>query len=327
MQTWLIRIVPVLVMAGLSGCSAENDPAPIPATTLTSVTFWAYQIDGLQDKTSIDAIVGSHYDLIVMDQVRSLKGSENHDSRADIARIRNSPNASGGKKLVLCYLDAGQAESYRYYWNPGWSSGNPSWILGADPDGWNDNYGVQYWSVEWRNIMNDYLLRIIEDGFDGVYLDWLMICRVPEAVAKAEEQGLEPVEEMIRLVKELHNTASARSPGFLFIAQNVAEITGEPELRGLLDGIAQEHIWFDGSGDPDNGGTEGDAAMEEGDSEYVSELLRSWKKNGLPVFHVEYAELPSNAQKAYSNGRKEGFCSYTCRRSLDRLTSTPPPGY
>lgn len=325
--TWFQLLLLAWGMSLLTSCSSDADENPDSTKALSDLKFWAYQIDSLSDPASIDALVESHYDLIVMDQVRSLRGAEDHDSKADVARIRNSSNSGGGKKLVLCYLDAGQAEAYRYYWNPGWSSGSPPWILGADPDGWNDNYGVQYWSEEWKSILNDYLLRIIEDGYDGVYLDWLMICDDPEVAEKANEQGLEPRREIIRLVKELHSTAIAKKPGFLFIAQNTAELTGEPELLTLLDGIAQEHIWFDGAGDPDDGGAEGDVAVAAEDSDYVTGLLEYWKSHGIPVFHAEYAEIPSNVSAAYSKGRAYGYCSYTCRRSLDRLTSTPPPGY
>ncbi|MBK6966222.1 MAG: hypothetical protein IPH20_20440 [Bacteroidales bacterium] len=33
-------------------------------------------------------------------------------------------------------------QSYRYYWQAGWETGNPEWLLDPDPDGWNSSYGV-----------------------------------------------------------------------------------------------------------------------------------------------------------------------------------------
>jgi cysteinyl-tRNA synthetase len=50
----------------------------------------------------------------------------------------------------------------------------PAWLLGENPD-WPGNHKVRYWDSAWQSIIygNDssYLKRIINAGFDGVYLD------------------------------------------------------------------------------------------------------------------------------------------------------------
>ncbi|MCU0434383.1 MAG: endo alpha-1,4 polygalactosaminidase [Bacteroidia bacterium] len=91
---------------------------------------------------------------------------------ADLARLRNKPG--GGTRTLLCYMSIGQAESYRYYWNNGWNAQPPSFIDIEDPS-WLDNYYVRYWDQNWQEIIcgttNSYLRRVVDAGFDGVYLD------------------------------------------------------------------------------------------------------------------------------------------------------------
>ena len=316
-----------LLLLFSESCKKDSVPAESTTNTLKDVRFWAYQIDGLDDPASIDSICSSHYDLIIMDQQRSIIGSEDHNTRNDIQRIHNSANSTGGKKLVVCYLDVGQAESYRYYWQNGWQIGNPSWILDPDPDGWNNSYGVRFWSSEWKSIVKQYIGRIIDDGYDGVYLDWLMIYDDPAVKVLAQQEGKNPVEELISFISELSTYSKNRKSGFVFIAQNAAELGEYPEYVTLFDAISQEDIWYDGSGDPDNGGSQGDWQVDPLDSQLYIDQLTKWQQQGKPVFNVEYAQLPDHVSRAYSLGEQNKFRTYTTLRLLDKLSGTPPPNY
>ncbi|MBA7553310.1 hypothetical protein ES705_45900 [subsurface metagenome] len=93
-------------------------------------------------------------------------------SAEDIQQLQNKAN--GGKRLVICYMSIGEAEEYRYYWQPSWSSNKPSWLDTENPY-WEGNYKVKYWEQEWQDIIfgnsGSYLQKIIDAGFDGVYLD------------------------------------------------------------------------------------------------------------------------------------------------------------
>ena len=48
------------------------------------------------------------------------------------------------------------------------------WIEADNPE-WGGNYKVHYWDGEWQSLIygneNAYLDRIVDAGFDGVYLD------------------------------------------------------------------------------------------------------------------------------------------------------------
>ena len=112
----------------------------------------------------IEAVCATNYDLVIMD----LFHNDNEFTADEIKRLHSKAN--GGQRLVIAYMSIGEAEDYRYYWNKSWKRGNPSWLDKENPN-WKGNYKVKYWDSEWQAIIFDYLSRIINAGFDGVYLD------------------------------------------------------------------------------------------------------------------------------------------------------------
>ncbi len=119
-------------------------------------------------KNFIDAVSATDYDLIVIDCFFN----DSVYSASEITHLKTKPK--GGKRLILSYLSIGEAEAYRYYWQSDWSVHPPEWLGKENPD-WEGNYKVRYWYDGWQNIIcgNDssYLKKILEAGFDGVYLD------------------------------------------------------------------------------------------------------------------------------------------------------------
>lgn len=117
----------------------------------------------------IDAVRATNYDLLIMDLF--LNGSQMFTAE-EVQRLR--VKANGGQRIVLCYLSIGEAEDYRYYWQPSWEHRRPDWLEKENPD-WPGNYKVRYWDPEWQEIIcgsaDSYLNRILAAGFDGVYLD------------------------------------------------------------------------------------------------------------------------------------------------------------
>lgn len=323
------KLIIVTFMVGIilsSGCLKGTDSSQVKSkNSLENVRFWAYQIQNTED--NIQKLASSHYDFLIIDQTRSLRGEENYNSKADVLLLKNSPNSSGGRKIVLCYMDVGEAESYRWYWQEGWRIGNPDWIVAEDPDGWDENYPVKFWKDEWKDIMKRYVDRIIEDGYDGVYLDWLEVYSFEPVAAAAEAEGLDARVELIKFVRELHQYAHKKDPDFLFIAQNAAELGEYPDYLKLFDAISQEAIWYDGGGDPDTAEHPGDVPVDPEDSNRYVNNLKKWQQLKKPVFNVEYAQKPSNVERAYWLGLYYGFKTYVTLRPLETLTNTPPPGY
>jgi cysteinyl-tRNA synthetase len=147
----------------------ENDEE---VTDLPQVRNFLYLINPGEFPTReafIQALTATNYDLLIMDLFFA-------DTipflPAEIASLKNKAN--GGKRLVVAYMSIGEAEDYRYYWEEDWDKNAPSWLDDENPR-WEGNYKVRYWEEAWQEIIfgsqDSYLGRILEAGFDGVYLD------------------------------------------------------------------------------------------------------------------------------------------------------------
>jgi len=156
---------------------------------------------------------------------------------------------------------------------------------------------------------------------------WSRMALLGVIVAAAQAASKDPASEMIAFIQEMKVYAAKRDPDFLIIQQNAASlIDGHPELTGVIDAIAQEAIWYDGSADVDWNNSDGyDWVNNSGLVSYYTGYLAQYLAAGLPVFDCEYAL--NHASVAYTNAYDAGYIPYATRRSLSQLTTTPPPGY
>jgi cysteinyl-tRNA synthetase, unknown class len=117
----------------------------------------------------IQAVTATDYDVIIMDL---FDAAGTAFTAAEVNELR--AKANGGSRLVICYMSIGEAEDYRYYWETAWENAPPPWLEGENPV-WKGNYRVRYWEEAWQRIIygpeGSYLDRILDAGFDGVYLD------------------------------------------------------------------------------------------------------------------------------------------------------------
>jgi len=139
--------------------------------TIADAKNFLYIINSENYDTKQDFITdvsATNYDVIIMD----LYHNENIFTNAELEQLKIKQN--GGSRLVICYMSIGEAEDYRYYWQSNWRQGNPLWLEKENPD-WKGNFKVRYWHDDWKSIIygNDdsYVKKIINIGFDGVYLD------------------------------------------------------------------------------------------------------------------------------------------------------------
>ncbi len=139
---------------------------------LAEIQNYLYLINPAQFATRqayIDAVRATNYDLLLMDLFFN-DGSE--FTQAEVESLRGKAN--GGRRLVICYMSIGEAEDYRYYWNSNWKYGNPEWLR-KENSAWKGNYKVWYWHSEWKAILfgqsDSYLTKILNAGYDGVFLD------------------------------------------------------------------------------------------------------------------------------------------------------------
>jgi cysteinyl-tRNA synthetase len=319
---------------------------------LNQVNYWAYQIQDLSASGAVEALAASHYDLLVLEPTRTDWSSDdkNFDAAGMVSQLKNGLASDGvHRKLVVAYIDIGEAEDWRWYWN--WSTnwdcaGDPpadwpAYVLACDPDGWTGNYPVAYWDKEWQDVViygqntgshpdRDYvsvLDEVLDDGFDGIYLDWVEGFENTAVISAAQEAGVDPAAEMIAFIGEMRDYAAARDPDFVIIQQNAAALLdGHAELLDVIDAIAQEAIWYDGDATDDWNDPDGYDWINDADlSDYYLGYLDQYLAAGTPVFNCEYAL--SYAAAAYANANAKGYAPYITRRSLSQLTTTPPPGY
>ena len=144
-------------------------------TAMSDAKNFLYLIDPDKFKTKTDflaAINATDYDMLVIDLFFINDGTAL--TADDLAQLKIKHN--GGRRLVISYMSIGEAESYRYYWNKDWlkKDTRPVWLKTLNKR-WAGNYAVEYWNPEWQAIIygseNAYLDKVLQAGFDGVYLD------------------------------------------------------------------------------------------------------------------------------------------------------------
>ena len=144
----------------------END-----ILTLQQAKNYLYLIntDGFESKGAlISALAATNYDVILIDP----EFAEEPLTASEVTQLKTKAN--GHKRLVISYLNIGAAENWRWYWKKKWNTVHPCWMK-RKYDGYKDERWVKFWDKEWKEIIygneNSYLKRILDAGFDGVYLD------------------------------------------------------------------------------------------------------------------------------------------------------------
>jgi cysteinyl-tRNA synthetase len=324
-----------------------NDPyQAVRRERLQDVRHWLYLIDVNLEPAVVEQIAASDHQMIVFDYIPSEANNEDYPMDEVVARLQSAATP----KLVLAYIDIGEAESYRTYWQPGWRIGDPVWILGDDPDGWAENYPVAYWYDAWQAVWLDegeLLDGILDAGFDGVYLDWVEAYDDERVQVMAEAESLDAQEEMIWWVMDIAEHLRDRKPEALVIAQNAAELAESDAYVAVIDAIAQEQVWFDGGADNKPSGdcplprTEDEVETRayrrslspvcrrqhdrypestlHVSSDYYLAQLQVAQAKGLPIFTVDYALEPDNVAWVYATARAYGFVPFVGSRGLDRF--------
>ncbi|KAA3643029.1 MAG: hypothetical protein DWQ07_21160 [Chloroflexi bacterium] len=331
----------------------EDQPEEtVSASSISNVENWLYLIDVNLDQATVDEIAESTHDMVVIDFIPSEENNTDYPMQEVIAQWHEAETP----KLVIAYIDIGEAESYRTYWQADWGIGNPSWIAGDDPDGWEGNYPVAYWYDEWREIWlgtDGYLQAIVDAGFDGVYLDWVEAYSDENVLRLAQEDGVDALQEMVYWVGDIGDFGRSQNEDFLVIAQNAAELAEDDNYLEIIDAIAQEQVWFDGGADNEPPGdcplprlevdvdTEAyygslsPACQRQYDeypestlhvsSEWYLDYLLLAQSKGVPIFTVDYALEADNIAWVYQTSRSLGFVPFVGNRALDGFVAPWTP--
>ncbi len=271
-------------------------------SSLGQVNDFLYQLQNL-DLTEIGATA---YDLVVMDYAAD--GSEATEfTAAQVEALKHSP---GGDKIVLAYMSIGEAEDYRFYWQAGWTPGNPAWLDEENPD-WAGNYKVRYWDPAWQAIIFGYTDRLLDAGFDGAYLDIIDAYEYYACQGRATA-----AQEMADFVAAIRAHARARDPDFYIFPQNAPELADMiPAYLDSVDGIGHESVYY---------GYEEDDVMTPPDvTAWTESQLDLFADAGKLVLTIDYATTQAHVDETYARSQAQGYLPFCTVRELDQLTINP----
>ena len=296
--------------------ASSVDPKAAQAQRLKRVNAarsWGYQLAGLD----VEEAARSPFDLIVVDVTSGL-ASGRHFLPAEVERLKKKPD--GSRRLVVSYLSVGEAEDYRpdYFTAEYMTEDAPDW-LGPENPQWKGNRVIRFCHEGWqrtilgddngRNVYNSIdpspLYRLIELGFDGIYLDRV---DVYNDVRKECPDG---EKKMVDFVARLALHARKRDPAFIVVLQNAEELVRSPKMMDTIDAIAKEDLFYgaDHSQNPNSAASISEALGH----------LKAVKAAGRPVFVVDYLIAAPKKEDARRRISAEGFIPYIAPRDLGRL--------
>ena len=145
---WSVCIIVGLAFSAPSTASSHEGPGK---EYLLRVERWLILLNNELAPATVNQIASSSYDMAVVDDIATLQWNHGMDVRPLVSQLKRKPD--GGRRLAISYLNIGQAEDYRTYFPEIWKSRPPSWLIGADPEGWAGNFPVAYWNPEWQDIL------------------------------------------------------------------------------------------------------------------------------------------------------------------------------
>lgn len=225
---------------------------------------WAYQLQNV-----VPYVLGKkEVDYKVIDPVND-KVAERW-SVGQVQLIRGNHHTK-----VLAYLSIGEAENYRDYWS---TLKDPIWLRDENPD-WPGNYKVEFWNGEWKDIVFAEVDKIIDQGFDGLYLD------IIDAYEYFEDEGVHDAAiRMAWFVVQIAEHARKRRPGFLIFPQNGEGLLDIASYAAIISGIGVEDVVF---------GENGDGKINDvGPSAARCDDLRLLVPLNKPILFVEYGLTP-----------------------------------
>jgi cysteinyl-tRNA synthetase len=293
---------------------------------------WLYQLQ----TAAIADINATPFNIITIDYSRD--GSD--AGRYTPVELQTLHNSS---KEVLAYLSIGEAEDYRYYFNPSWIARDsvtglnqpnptqaPVWLDRTNPD-WEGNYKVQYWSEDWQTIVLSYLDKVIDAGFDGVYLDIVdgfQYWSDPNQLRQAGSQKptlteSDAANRMIQFVEKIAYYARVLrgNSNFAIIPQNAESILAydlDGSYLNTISGIGVEDLFYDAL-----------TPQPVQSTQYRLQWLNQIKTANKPVLVVDYVDDGSGYTGAnqtrinnfLNQARSNGYLPYVglSNRALDTI--------
>jgi cysteinyl-tRNA synthetase len=259
----------------------------------------------------------TRFDLLVTDATSGVVGGVAMTAE-DVASLKTKPD--GGRRILISYLSIGEAEDYRpdYFTAEYMEEDAPDWLLNENQK-WKGNRLIRFCEEGWqrtilgdedgRNLYNSVepspLYKLIELGFDGVYLD-----RV-DVYSEVQKQCPGAAKKMVAFVARLAAHARKKNPNFIVILQNAEELLQDKDMVNAIDAVAKEDLFYGA----DHSERENDAGM----IKTVLSNLAIARAAGRPVLVLDYLKDASKRAADKAKIEAEGFIPYFGPRNLDQL--------
>jgi cysteinyl-tRNA synthetase len=335
------RVTRVAEVLALAGCGAATNEPPASQSTNNAIDgvttptatpdlarsarercLWSniasfhFQLQAV----STDSLADAALDLVIIDPCIATgdpAASPAQPSRrftaAQIARIRDSG------KWVVAYLSIGEAENYRDYWKPIWSTEPPAWLGPENPD-WPGNYKVRFDDPAWQAIVFDEIDRIVAQGFDGLYLDIVDAYWFWGSHDAAGVNAMDPADpaqvnawadKMIVFIEAVRQRARRGTTQLKVVPQNASWLPHDctaamaSRYHAASDAIGAEDVFFND-----------DEPVPVDDAPLAN--LRRFRANRKPVFVIDYPLNLDNQALFKQKLLEHGFAGTALTRALDQ---------
>lgn len=311
----------VFFMAGISAMAS--------AATLKDMKSWGYQLHDYSD-AELARMKSSKNTLWVIDY--SKDGDEaTRFSASEIAQIKKNGN------MVIAYFCLGEAEMVRYYWD---TLGKEALISASEASSigykreflantttvggvkvlarnnseYLDNLPAKFWDYSWQSTMiNTYLPKIMEAGFDGVYLDTV------DAFEYYNDSVIDTrAKQMYDFIVKIGQAAKAKDSSFTLMMQNAMSIIDhisdaqKKTLFTYVHGFGVEDLYYPGEGDNNR-----EDFSKYGEYDQIKDIRKDYP--WVKFFTVDYIPGLSSKEKNsyFKDARKKGLVPVVANRSLD----------
>lgn len=286
-----LLLIFICISIFLSGSCAASTFKDIPKTsqnnyTNTDESIFVYVLQSVGFKE----LAESDFDIAIIDI---------DDCGLDLSQLLEFQSKD---RVLLSYLSIGEAEDYRSYWTDGWAIGDPDFIYEENPF-WHGNYKVKYWYYDWQEIIYSQLDKIIENGFDGAYLDMIDTYKYFEDIEVSDAADM-----MVDFVVGLSKYSKSINNDFLIIPQNAEILLDDPEYFDAIDGIGKEELYFFR-----------ERRQSDRDIKLSSYYLDKVKRAGKDVFIISYVTETENIREVISNAKKNDYYYFIGERELDSI--------
>jgi cysteinyl-tRNA synthetase len=303
-----------------------------PTMPLTSVKDYSFVLQNLATPGAVTTLAQSKYDMLIVDPTATLKGNAGFDMAGMVSQLHQTDPG----RVVLAYLNIGEAGCLRSYWQNNWKAptanhhGSPSFLLTQDPYGYADNYPVAYWSPAWQKLYtgkNGIVADLMKAGFDGVCVDWVAGYGDSTVAAAARRAGVNPAKAMVQFVSRIRGIVKANNPAGVVVGEGAVGLAAaDPAYLSVIDAGLFEDTWFYGTpnsawGDPAGG----DLPIVTSDTASLVSSYKMFQSDGKPVFTLDMALQSPDAELVYAESSQLGFVPLVTQVSLAQTTTTPPP--